>query len=278
MNKRTEREINKIFVEVFKKVYKELNKGEFTKGDINRVIYKFNRSRKYNEFCKEFAKKLARQGLNHEKGLWRKYFEAAKLSHVVGLPKTFKDFEIKMFKQVIKENFKMIKSIPDEVMKVYEFDYINTLIKERLLGLVPRGTFERKLREAGNKKAKLVARTESAKLETYIVESNSTELGSIMYRWSSTKDVRTRKSHRDMNDVIVFWKDTQEEKPLLDDMYGNAGEFPNCRCNCIPIFDLDREYNKSNYRVYDYKSHKVVTMTKKQLQEKIKKETSIEED
>ena len=269
MNKRIEKEINKLFMEVFNKIYKSAKKKDFKKKDLEDLIYKFNNSEKYNQFCKEFAKKLTQQGLGHERGLWRKYFEAAKAAHVIGLPKTFKDFEIRMYRKVVRENFKMIKSIPDEVMKVYKYDYVNTLIKERLQGSVARGTFEKKLREAGVKKAELVARTESAKLETYIVESNATDLGSIIYKWSSTRDVRTRQSHKDMDGVIVFWQEEQENKPLLDDMYGNAGEFPNCRCNCIPIFDLERTYDKPNYKVYDYKQHKIVNMSKKQLLEKI---------
>jgi len=270
MNKRTEREINKVFNEVFKKIYNELNKTNFTKGDIDRIIYKFQHSRKYAEFCKEFAKKLTQQGLSHERGLWRKYFEAAKLSHIVSLPKTFSEFEIKMFRKVARQNLHMVKSIPEEVAKVWKYDYVDTLIAERLKGSLPRGSFERQLREAGAKKAKLIARTESAKLETYIVESNATDLGSVLYKWSSTRDVRTRKSHKDMNDVYVFWRDKLEEKPLLDEMYGNAGEFPNCRCNCIPIFNLTGENDKSSYKVYNYKTHKIVTMSKKQLEERIK--------
>lgn len=272
MNKRTEREIDKIFKEIFKKIYKEVDKTDLKKGSIDNLIYRFKNSKQYEDFCKEFSKKLAQQGLNKERGLWRKYFEAAKMSHIVALPKTFSEFEIKMYRKVVRQNFHMIKSIPEEVAKVWKYEYVDTLIAERLKGTLPRGAFQKKLMKAGAKKAELIARTESAKLETFIVQSNATELGSILYRWSSTKDVRTRPSHKKMNGVYVFWKDKNEEKPLLDEMYGNAGEFPNCRCVCVPIFDLTGKNDKSSYEVYDYKAHKVITMSKKQLEEKIKKE------
>ena len=53
-------------------------------------------------------------------------------------------------------------------------------------------------------------------------------------------------------------------------MRGNAGEFPNCRCYGAPIFDED-ELTKSNYKVYDYRIDKVVSMNRKDLIEALRK-------
>ena len=60
------------------------------------------------------------------------------------------------------------------------------------------------------------------------------------------------------------------EKPLLDNMRGNAGEFPNCRCSPEPIFD-ENDLTKSNYKVYDYRNHKIINMSKKELIQALQK-------
>ena len=61
----------------------------------------------------------------------------------------------------------------------------------------------------------------------------------------------------------------ENEKPFLDNMYGNAGEFPNCRCSPEPILD-ERDITKSIYRVYDYRTKKIIQLTKHQLIESLK--------
>jgi hypothetical protein len=67
-----------------------------------------------------------------------------------------------------------------------------------------------------------------------------------------------------MNGVVVFWRTNELEKPRLDNMYGNAGEFPNCRCDPQIIFD-ENDLDKNNYKVYNYNSHTIINMTKKEL-------------
>ena len=66
-----------------------------------------------------------------------------------------------------------------------------------------------------------------------------------------------------MNGVIVFWR-SADQKPLLDNMRGDAGEFPNCRCSPEPILDVD-DLTKTTYKVYNYLTDKVMTMNKKEL-------------
>lgn len=272
INKRIEQEINKIYNEVFKKIFTPQRIVRLSNGNkrqIERAVMQLKNSDDYKKFAKEFAKKLAQQGLNRQRGIWRKYFKAAKEKHYVGLPVNFKDFEYKVMQNAIKENFKMIKSIPEEVLKLTEHKYIDTMIEQVAKGSIGRNTFKQQLTMHGVKNAKVIARTETAKLQTVITENRAKELGSIAYTWRSSNDKRTRPSHKAMNDVIVFWRTVLEEKPLLDKMYGNAGEFPNCRCDPHPIFDED-DLTKSNYRVYDYRTHSIISMSKQQLVQALK--------
>ena len=273
MNKRPERLINKIYKDVFNKIFKEVKKTKTstlaTKAAIETNLLRLKNSEQYQKFAEKFSKKLTTAGLSKTKGLWRKYYEAAKERRVGILPSTFTEFQKTMLRKTIEHNFNLIKSIPDEVMKVYKLKYVDTLIDQIAEGKVGRKEFEKVLKTSGAKRAKLVARTEAAKLQTAIDRNSSTELGSVCYQWLSSNDKRTRPSHKAMNGVIVFWRNDDNEKPLLDNMRGDAGEFPNCRCTPLTIFD-ENDLKASRYKVYNYKTDKIITMNKSDLLKAIK--------
>jgi len=264
-NKNVEREIDKIYNAVFKKIFNEAKKENviYDKSKLKELILRFDNTRKYKKFCKEFAKQLTKKGLANNRRIWKKYYQAAKENHTISIPKNYSEFEMGLYKKIILHNFRLIKSIPKDIMEVYQYKYINALEGQVLEGKLGRKTFEKVLKESGATKAKLIARTESAKLQTAITENNSKDLGSVCYRWRASNDKRTRPSHKAMNNVIVFWR-KDDEKPILDNMQGNAGEFPNCRCDTQPIFDED-DLDGVNFKVYDYRIHKVVDMSRERL-------------
>lgn len=264
MNKRIEKEITKIYNKVFKKIFTNEVVKEFSQGSIDQIqqrILKLQSSEQYDKFCMEFSKELAKHGLSNQKGIWRKYYQAAKKIHYIALPKTFNEFELNTMKEAVQNNFKMIKSIPERIMEITNQKFTNTLIQEVIQGKKPRGYFKKELEKHGAIHAGLIARTETAKLQTSILQNRSTNLGSVAYIWLASNDKRTRPSHRNMNGVVVLWN---HEKPLLDNMRGHAGEFPNCRCSPEPILDI-KELNKSYYKVYNYHTDKIDTYSKRQL-------------
>lgn len=275
MQKNVEKQIEKIYQQVWKKVFTKQRLAEIVKNsskgkhDIQVVVENLTKSKDYEKFCKRFAKQLAQKGLSKQKGLWKKYYEAAKKNKLGILTTSYSDYEKAQFAAAVKRNFKMIKSIPQDVLETFKEKGVETVIQQTVDGSVGRKTFEKFLSDKGAKHAKLIARTETAKLQTAIIEKRATDLGSICYRWSSTKDKRTRQSHKDMNNVIVLWRNNLEERPYLDGMYGNAGEFPNCRCRTEPIFD-DRDLTQSTYNIYDYRTKVVRKISKQELVKIIK--------
>lgn len=272
MKKSVERQIQQIYSEVFKQVFtpKRLRTIKYgSKHSLRASIATIAKSKEYDEFAKKFALELSKKGLSGSKGVWRKYYEAAKKSRYIALPKTVKAYEANVMKMAIEHNFNMIKSIPDRILEFVGRKYMSTLLSEVGKGEITRGSFRRQLESHGHKNAKLIARTETAKLQTAILETRAIELGSVAYIWRSSHDKRTRKSHKDMNDVVVFWQ-KESLKPLLDKMYGNAGEFPNCRCSPQPIVNVD-SLTKHTYNVYDYRSHKIIQMSKTKLIEALNK-------
>ena len=267
-----ERQINQIYTTVFRKVYNRVNMAQLARGnraDILQTAAQLTASDAYNEFAAEFAKQLAKKGLEHQRGIWRKFYQAARALHYVGLPKTWTEFERQQYRAAITENFKLIKTIPQKTLEILNHKYTTTLIEQVAMNKLPRGSFEKQLRQHGATNARVIARTEAAKLQTSIYKGRATALGSVAYRWRASNDKRTRASHRAMNGVIVFWRNGTE-KPYLDKMYGDAGEFPNCRCSPFAIFD-ESDLTASSYLVYNYKTHKIIDMRKRELLDALKR-------
>lgn len=125
-------------------------------------------------------------------------------------------------------NVSLIKNIPQDIIAKLQKAYGE--------GVSFRGTeVEEYVKERLGKRAKLIIRTESAKLNSALTEVRSLKLGLRAYIWSTSEDRRVRASHKMMDGVLVFWGTRLE----LDKMVGNAGEFPNCRCVPLSVFELD---------------------------------------
>ena len=264
-------QIAQIFNAVYKKVFTKSRTAKLALGSRDEIIsalVKLQGMKEYNEFAEKFAKELAKKGLAEKRGIWKKYFEAAKSKNLFSIYPTYQAFEYEMMSKAVKHNFQMIKSIPSEMMEMMNHKYTSTLIEEVAKGSLPRGAFAKELAKHGAKKANLIARTETAKLRSSIMENRATSLDSICYRWKASKDKRTRPSHREMDGVLVLWMDNLH-KPLRDGMRGNAGEFPNCRCDIEPLFDFD-ELTSSMYKVYNPNTDTIQTLTKAQTIEFIK--------
>lgn len=269
-NLQVERQIKQIYNKVYNEVFNKTSTNKLMNGsrdNIEQNLIKLVSSEKYNEFAKKFSIELAKKGLTKERGVWRKYYEAAKKAHYIALPPTYKEFEFGILTKTIQHNFNMIKSIPTRMMEVLNHKYTSALIEEVAKGALPRGSFAKMLAKHGNNQAKLIARTEASKLQTEITRQRSIDVGAIAYEWISSNDKRTRPSHREMNHVIVFWR-PEYQQPLRDNMRGDAGCFPNCRCDPQPIVDIE-DLTNSRYRVYNYHNDKIEWRTKNEIKKAI---------
>lgn len=135
------------------------------------------------------------------------------------------------------ENISKIKEVPFEVTKILRKAYLN--------GEGLRGTeFEKLIYERMKKRAKLIVRTESSKINAVFTEVRAKALNIKGYIWSSSGDKRVRDSHNKLDGVLIFWNDPPtfrsiSKKGNVSEMIGNAGEFPNCRCVSLPVFELE---------------------------------------
>jgi len=92
--------------------------------------------------------------------------------------------------------------------------------------------------EVAVNRAKLIARTETARANASFVQARAEAIGVTHYRWVTTMDGAERESHKKMNNKIIAY----DKAPTLSDgTTGHAGTFPNCRCYQEPILPSDDE-------------------------------------
>lgn len=92
--------------------------------------------------------------------------------------------------------------------------------------------------EVATNRAKLIARTETARANASFVQARAEAVESEGYIWRTTMDGAERDSHAKMNGKYVAY-----DKPptLKDGTVGHAGTFPNCRCWQDPVLPPDVE-------------------------------------
>lgn len=167
----------------------------------------------------------------------------------------------------IRLNAMMIRTLPEDTAnRVTEYILRETVkgrrpdaIEEEIKQMFPRRTKAR---------AKLIARTEVAKIQTALVQTDCERVGVQYYIWRSAKDARTRGSHLKMNGVICSWNDPPDPEALFPERnhkpYGHyppGGTF-NCRCYAVPLINK-YQLKEDSYKVHQ--SGQIVRMSRSKL-------------
>jgi SPP1 gp7 family putative phage head morphogenesis protein len=84
------------------------------------------------------------------------------------------------------------------------------------------------------RRADLIARDQTSKLNASFNEARQTQLGITKYIWSTSLDERVRDSHAEKEGQTFRWDDPPEDT-------GHPGDDVNCRCTAIAVFELDTE-------------------------------------
>lgn len=144
------------------------------------------------------------------------------------------DYYKEMLEKWVSANVDLIKTVPRDSLgslkeKVYS-DYMNgrsttNIVKElqRQYGMDKR-------------RARLIARDQTAKLNANITQSQQRDAGVSKYKWSTVGDARVRDSHDDLDGELFSW----DNPPETDGgRRCHPGEDYQCRCCAIPVFDID---------------------------------------
>ncbi len=151
----------------------------------------------------------------------------------------------------VESNVQLIKSIPDlyfdKVQKLVQENFVYGSKKEGglMADLMP--MLRKEIRELGpkaKKRAKLIARDQTSKLNSVLAKARQTNLGVEEYIWHNSKDRRVRGNPgglypdvpRDKNHWIREGKVFRWDKPPKD---GHPGEAINCRCYAEAVIKLD---------------------------------------
>lgn len=83
-------------------------------------------------------------------------------------------------------------------------------------------------------RATLIARDQTLKMNARMTELRQRNAGVTRYWWSTCRDERVRRTHRENEDRVFSWANPS---PIT----GHPGHDPQCRCQAIPVlFDLAR--------------------------------------
>lgn len=171
-----------------------------------------------------------------------------------------------IFEDQIRENVGLIKTLPSDVADKVVRDIVDEAIKGKRAR-----TIETIIREQTDKhsraSARLIARTEVSKTTTAITKVRSEDLDLKWYVWRTALDGdRVRKSHRNMEGVLVAWSNPPSPEKLVGEKdVGNyhAGNIWNCRCYPEPLLDIDDV--KWPHKVYY--QERIQSMTKTQFEQ-----------
>lgn len=132
------------------------------------------------------------------------------------------------FMEAFRHNVSLIKDLPQDIALDMERAYKR--------GTAFRGTeFAKELTERLGKRARVIIRTESAKITSTLTQLRMQKIGLNAYIWSTSEDSRVRSSHSILDGVLFFWNDP----PTIDNYQNHCGRFINCRCVPIPVASLD---------------------------------------
>ena len=128
-----------------------------------------------------------------------------------------------------RENVSLIKSIPEEYFKKIESIVFTGTTQGRNSQSMIKEI--QKLNNSTTKRAKLIARDQSSKLNSALNQQRQQNLGVEEYIWRTAGDERVRDSHKSKNGKIFRW-----DSPPADT--GHPGEDIQCRCVAQPIIKL----------------------------------------
>jgi SPP1 gp7 family putative phage head morphogenesis protein len=137
-------------------------------------------------------------------------------------------------REAARANVELITSIPAQ-----HFD----LVREAVDLVWSTGTrweaLADRIREIGDitdRRARIIARDQTAKMNSSFNEVRQRDLGIERYTWSGALDQRERASHRAMEGSTQRW----DAPPEVDGERVHPGQAILCRCVAIPLLDLER--------------------------------------
>ncbi len=212
---------------------------EDTLDDILGKFSKASASKPFTTWAQALAHTFVTHTLEENAKTWR---QAAAMSGQGGVIRQALKQEMsgpvgRRVDELIKENAKYIKSVPQEVSA----DLVRHVQSQAYQGSRSAQStpeFRKMVGNMSTNHARLISRTESAKAMSALTQARAEDTGHDWYIWHTAKDVRVRPSHKEMNGVLCRFSDPPAPEELIGEKsaghYG-PGNIYNCRCYAAPV-------------------------------------------
>ncbi|HID0769562.1 TPA: phage minor head protein [Clostridium botulinum] len=252
--------------QLVKKLQRKI-KGLKTTEEFIKELRKIADSPEFEEYADREAMKMVTSLFTDAGHTWR---EAAKKNSkgkeiYEALKKELKGPIGGAINEQIQRNAYLIRSMPLSVSK----DITEHISKEVFKGRRSEAIAEdlqKKVPYMLESKAKLIARTEVSKTSTALTKARAENIGLRFYYWKTSEDVRTRDSHRKMQDVICSFNEPPSPEKANNEKFVGYYD-PGCiwNCRCYPSIIINIDDIKFPHKVYH--NGKIQLMTKKDFLE-----------
>lgn len=230
------------------------------------TMLKIQNSRQYKEYVDYAVRNMVNGIATQNVRTWREAAKKATKGYKVftALQQELANGLNVAIEQQVEENSKLIRTLPtDTAEKVVK--NITAMSYKGMRASEIAKVIQKETKKHSRASAKLIARTEVSKSTTALTKARSEELDIHWYIWRTALDGdRVRKSHRNMEGVLVNWDDPPSPEALVGEKsVGNyhAGNIWNCRCYPEPVVDPDFLPN----RVKVYHNGQIEAMGKTQF-------------
>ena len=217
------------------------------KGDVaryNKLMAEFQDSQEYSDFVMSTVERMV-TGLNTGNyTTWRKAAREATKGNMLyrALLEEMQPGIGSAIKNQIMENANLIRTLPTDTAKKVVQNITEEAYKGKRASEIAR-IIQEETSKHSRASARLIARTEVSKATTALTKARSEDLGLKWYVWRTALDGdRVRKSHRNMEGVLVAWSNPPSPEELVGEpSVGNyhAGNIYNCRCYPEPLISVD---------------------------------------
>lgn len=236
---RYRRHIDQILKEVERKIA-----GLSDPAAIALALRQITMSPRFNDLCIEAAQQITTMLAVGQKRTWRVAASASSQGRRIYkalMEETTNTALGQTISGIVTQNAQLIKTCPQNMaLKLSQLAQ-----KRQFEGLRPESIMEEVMQEAQHLRefeARRIARTESAKASTALVQARAEALNLDFYTWRTARDERVRDSHRAMNGVICRWSDPPNPEAIAGEKsYGSyhPGGIFNCRCIALPVIAVE---------------------------------------
>lgn len=228
-------------VSVFRQICKETKENQI---EYKQRMQKLQNSTEYQNYIENSVRRMVTPLAVQNMATWREAARKASknpLFYTNLMREVNEGLKLDIESQ-IRNNAELIRTFPTDVAEKTLFD-VEKYALQGLRASEIAQKIEKYTVQHSRASAKLIARTEVSKTTTALTRARCENLGLRWYVWRTALDGdRVRKSHRNMEGVLVNWNNPPSPERLIGEKdVGNyhAGNIWNCRCYTEPLLEPD---------------------------------------